>query len=608
MGTDSSTTGATLTGTTGAKPAVCTFCCWQAEVRSANPAKVDAAIDGSRGKLSLRSDDAEFFTKYTLRRYACLVLPRRNLPSSLLSWTAVALLAALCGILGALEYRWTGEISAAERQRFQATLADRLRALAREFNTQISGACSALSPTARGHRSKDSYAALFRRVEVVPLAESVPWGEPPSADNPLVVDCPPAPLPMPLPVSPEDKRLRLEFDPAYLREKLLPDYVNRYLADSGKLDYDVEVVAALRPSEVIYASLLDATHPIGALADGEVSLLNPRPVIVRFGRPPFGRPPRPGPPMQEPPPPITIGGIRVAGPGPPIESGLWVLRVRHRAGSLEVLVRQVRLRNLAVASGLLLLILATALMLVRFSRRAQRLAELEMNFVAGVSHELRTPLTVIHTAAFNLRGKLAQQPEQVEKYGALIQRESAKLAGLVEQVLRFAGAGRVASKLEPIDVPSLVERSLPPEGETEGLTIDKQIPPELPAVMTDPEAAVLALRNLIENAVKHGTAGDGWIGIAASSVPSRDGFAVEISISDHGPGIPANELDHVFQPFFRGKHAIAEQIHGTGLGLSLVKKMVEAQGGSVRVESEAGRGAAFFIRLPAAAGPAIESA
>jgi signal transduction histidine kinase len=528
-------------------------------------------------------------------------LPRRNLPLSLLSWTAVIVLAALCAILGALEYRWTGEISAAERQRFQATLAGRLRALAREFNTQISDACSALLPAARGQKFKNSYAALFRRVELVPLEEGIPWGDPPAGNNPLVVNCPPMPF--------ENQRLRLEFDAAYLREKLLPDYVNRYLADSGKLDYDVQVVAASHPGEMIYTSLLDAARPIDELADGEVGLLNPRPVIVRFGRSPFSRPPRPGPPPQEPPPPIAIGGLRVAGPGPPPEAGLWILRVRHRAGSLEALVRQVRLRNLGVASGLLLLIMATALMLVRFSRRAQRLAELEMNFVAGVSHELRTPLTVIHTAAFNLRGKLAQQPEQVEKYGALIQRESAKLAGLVEQVLRFASAGRGASKPEPIDVLSLVERSLPQAGEHEGLIIDKRIQPGLPAVLADPEAAALALRNLIENAVKHGRAADRWIGITASSVPSREGMAVEISVSDHGPGIPADELDHVFQPFFRGKHAIAEQIHGTGLGLSLVKKMVEAQGGSVRVESQAGRGATFFIRLPAASPVlAIESA
>jgi signal transduction histidine kinase len=142
---------------------------------------------------------------------------------------------------------------------------------------------------------------------------------------------------------------------------------------------------------------------------------------------------------------------------------LWLLRVRHHAGSLEAQVARVRARNLAVSGGLLVLVLGTALLLVRLSRRAQQLADLQMNFVAGVSHELRTPLAVIHTAAFNLRGKLARQPEQVEKYGALIQRESGKLSALVDQVLRFAGAstGRVLRKREEVMVETLVERSLP---------------------------------------------------------------------------------------------------------------------------------------------------
>jgi signal transduction histidine kinase len=497
----------------------------------------------------------------------------------LLSWTAVALLAALCAGLGALQYRWTGQISDAERQRLQATLASRLRALAREFDTQISGACSTILPGALPS-GDGPYAAMFRRSTVVAAGEDSPL-----ADNPLVLKCPPGP--------PDGERLLLEFDPAYLRERLFPDYVNRYLTDSGRLDYDVEVVAAARPSPVIYETLMDAANPIGASADAEVRLLGPRMGPVPFGGSPFRRPPPDGRP-DEP-------GFGAPGePGPPPEPGMWVLRVRHRAGSLEALVQQVRLRNLTVSSGLLLLILVTALMLVRFSRQAQRLAELEMNFVAGVSHELRTPLTVIHTAAFNLRGKLAQQPEQVEKYGALIQRESSKLGALVEQVLRFASAGRVARKPEPIDVAALIERSLPPGGENADLTIEKQLPADLPAVLADAEAASLALRNLVDNAIKHGTADGRWIGIAATPVPSREGLAVEISVSDHGPGIPADELEHVFEPFFRGQYAIAEQIHGTGLGLSLVKRMVETQGGSVRVESEPGRGAVFFIRLPAA--------
>jgi signal transduction histidine kinase len=114
--------------------------------------------------------------------------------------------------------------------------------------------------------------------------------------------------------------------------------------------------------------------------------------------------------------------------------------VRYRVGSLEAVVAQSRLRSLAVTAGVLLSMLATADALLRYTRRAQRLADLQMDFVAGVSHELRTPLTVIHTAAYNLQGKMANNPAQVEKYGALIQRESGRLGELVEQVLPFAGA------------------------------------------------------------------------------------------------------------------------------------------------------------------------
>jgi signal transduction histidine kinase len=256
-----------------------------------------------------------------------------------------------------------------------------------------------------------------------------------------------------------------------------------------------------------------------------------------------------------------------------------------------------------------MLILATALLLVRLSRRAQQLADLQVNFVAGVSHELRTPLAVVHTAAFNLRGKLAQQPEQVEKYGALIQRESRKLSALVEQVLRFAAASasQVLRQREPVTVEALVERSLAdasveaPAGNGSSppseIVFEKCIPPDLPYVLADPEAMGHALRNLIENAVKYGGP---WVGISAAAAPAGNGFGVEISVADRGPGIPADEIGHVFDPFFRGRRAIQDQVHGTGLGLNLVKRIVEAHGGSMRVESPPGHGATFVVRLPAA--------
>ena len=97
------------------------------------------------------------------------------------------------------------------------------------------------------------------------------------------------------------------------------------------------------------------------------------------------------------------------------------MAVTHAGGSLQAIVSRARWRNLAVSGALLVLILATGAALVRFTRQAHELAELQLNFIAGVSHELRTPLTVIRTAGFNLKGKLANSPEQVKRYGTLIQ-------------------------------------------------------------------------------------------------------------------------------------------------------------------------------------------
>ena len=572
----------------------------------------------------------------------------------------VGLLALVCAVLGALQYRWTGEISGAARQRLQASLRDRLDLLQREFDSRISGFCAALQPgpslvEALGREQayasqyrvwSQSQEPLFRRVALAVPRDGLlafydlnlntlqfepaewpadwttmrdrllrrlrrePVGLEGFATGPAITECPRFGR------GGEEEWLLAEPDVAYLRQKTFPELLNRYLADSGKLDYDAEVVEAARPSEVIYQATLDPRSPIGANEDASVHLLEPlmmsgppgrRIAPGNFGRgkgfPEPGRPPegRPGfrPPGRPGAPPFGA---------PEARPGLWLLRVRHHAGSLEAQVARVRARNLAVSGGLLVLILGTALLLVRLSRRAQQLAGLQMNFVAGVSHELRTPLAVIHTAAFNLRGKLARQPEQVEKYGALIQRESGKLSALVEQVLRFAGAsaGQVLRKREEVMVATLVERSLPDasvEAAAAGngssrlpeIIVEKRIPPDLPRVLADPEAMPHALRNLIENAIKYGGP---WVGISAAATTTRNGPAVEITVADRGPGIPADEIDHVFDPFFRGRRAIQDQVHGTGLGLNLVKRIVEAHGGSLRWKVSRGTEPGLWCAFP----------
>src|SRR5580700_9816333 len=118
-----------------------------------------------------------------------------------------------------------------------------------------------------------------------------------------------------------------------------------------------------------------------------------------------------------------------------------------------------------------------------------------------------------------------------------------------------------------------------------GCAVETHIDPGLPLVMADPMALKQALQNLFNNAAKYGTGGANWIGVSASQANGDEKGMVEIRVADHGPGIPADEQEHIFEPFFRGRRAVQDQIHGTGLGLNLTKRIVEAHGGTIRVKS-----------------------
>ncbi len=396
----------------------------------------------------------------------------------------------------------------------------------------------------------------------------------------------------------EREWLLLELNQDFIGGTLIPAMLNRYLGETGKLDYDAEVVLDANRNVLIYRSPSGRGNGTTWTPDASVTLLEILPTPA-FSDGPAGRP--------APPPSPDRTSERPGSPPQGSGHGLWLLRVHHHAGSLDAIVVQARRRNLALSAGLLLLILATIASLVRFSRRAQDVAELQMNFVAGVSHELRTPLTVIRTAAYNLRGNLANQPGQVARYGALIQSESEKLSALVEQVLRYGNvrAGRVLQERVPVAIEELIESSVQEARialEHQELVVEKRIEPGLPLVLADEVAMKHALRNLLDNALKYGTQANNWIGIIASaSVPQNGGRStVEIRIADRGPGIPPEELEHIFDSFFRGRRALQDQIHGTGLGLSLVKKIVEAHGGTVSVKSKQGEGVEFIVRIPAA--------
>ena len=569
---------------------------------------------------------------------------------NLLSWASVILLAILCAVLAVLQYRWTAQVAAGEQLRLKSNLDSRLELLRRSFNERIDSACLAFIPSSTEFAKQsveDAYLEKYRaqraaQAEIVSgIALAIPRGNevalfvPDSAGRQFVETAwpsdwtitqnkllaranggPPGPSLPQIPtlraiphfgreeegrlgrtISREQDWLILKLNDAYIARNLVPEMLNGYLGVSGKLDYDAQVVVNQVPFIPLYDSEPRPPRSKIWTPDASVALLEISPPVSAFVRASAENAP------SSPAPP----------PFPARSSGLWLLRVHHHAGSLESIVAGARRRNLALSAGLLLLILATVASLVRSSRRERQMAELQMNFVEGVSHELRTPLTVIRTAAFNLRGNLAQKPEQVARYGALIQNESEKLTALVEQVLRYGSArsGRIIAHRSPVAIDALIESTLQSSRlglENTNLTIEKKIAPDLPLALADSEAMEHVLQNLFENAVKYGTESNSsnWIGIFAAAAPPNGAPAVEIRVADHGPGIPQEEREHIFDSFYRGRRAIHDQIHGTGLGLTLAKKIVEAHGGTIAVKSQPNQGTEFIVRIPAVSAGALE--
>ena len=561
------------------------------------------------------------------------------------SWAAVALTVVLCAVLAVMQYRWIGQVAEAESHHLREDLQARLNLLRQDLNGQISSACYAYIPSHSEIQRLGRDAAYLEKVRqrrdvgdhlVRQIAVAVPddlnlilltpdrtatrmlpqpwpanWsnmqtslltrlrgGPAPLAQSSTLVDFPRFARSDSLGDArlTEQDWLLVDLDADYIGRAIVPELITRYLGQSGKAEYDAEIVVNGNSSHIIYRSPADSAQATPWVADATVPLVS----IDRM--PTAQQVASPDSPSSAPA--DSTDTVDTAPPGNP--RGLWLLRVHRRAGSLEASVVQARHRNIMLSAGLLFLILVTILSLVRFSRRAQAVAELQMNFVASVSHELRTPLTVIRTAAFNLRGALAAQPDQVTRYGSLIRQEAEKLSALVEQVLRYGNArvGRVLQKREPVTIAELIEASLLAARNADprkDLMIEKRIEPDLPLLLADKESMQHALQNLFDNALKYGAPGGDWIGVSAAASKNGGPPFVEIRVADRGPGIPADEREYIFDPFFRGRGPLQEQIHGTGLGLNLVKKIIEAHGGTITVQNRPDHGAEFIVRLPGAA-------
>ena len=280
----------------------------------------------------------------------------------------------------------------------------------------------------------------------------------------------------------------------------------------------------------------------------------------------------------------------------------WLAYIRHQPGELEAAVGAIRVRNVMISFGILVLLGGSIMLLLLFTRRAQRWARLQLEYVARIAHELRSPLAVIGFASENLADELVPDPEKARVYGQVINKESRRLTKLVESALLHSKLeSSAASEIErqPLDINSIIEAALV-DIDVSGADIHKDLADELPSVMGDEAALKSALQNLFSNAVKYSDKPCSlWVTARSKNGSGRG--AVEIEIVDHGSGIPPSDLPHIFEPFYRGKLAHDEQIEGSGIGLSLVKHVVDAHGGSIRVTSPDAGGSRFTVLLPVGA-------
>ena len=390
----------------------------------------------------------------------------------------------------------------------------------------------------------------------------------------------------------------------YIVHNFLPELTQRNfstLSESGDLEYRITVVRSHAPYTRIYVSHPQendrSSHSVEAIApllrvrsfpqasrnpdDRALGLLSWRMAALS---------------------PATAG-ISTEQPDRRREPAYWQLRVAHRSGSLADMAERTQQRQLIASSTILALLAASMMFLFVAWRRARALARQQLEFVASISHELRTPVTAMQTMAANLSDGVVRDFDQVRHYGQLIQYEARRLVDMTEQVLGFARIESARPALmEHHSVAALIHRAvqaMQSQMEDADFHCDIQLADALPRILVDAAAIERALQNLIGNALKYSSVRR-EIRIAAGVEMRRAGPAVWIAVEDHGMGIEPDELTLIFEPFRRGRAAIEQSLPGTGLGLSLVRRIVHAHGGKIDVYSEPSVGSTFTIRFPAA--------
>jgi signal transduction histidine kinase len=272
-------------------------------------------------------------------------------------------------------------------------------------------------------------------------------------------------------------------------------------------------------------------------------------------------------------------------------------------------------RNIWLSNTLLLVLMGTMAVLgilfsMRFMLRQMELSNLKSHFVSNITHELKTPLAAIRLYTETLQQRRVRDQAQEDKFLGIINKETVRLTHLINNILDFSRIEQGRKRYTYVhasvgDVVREVVDAYAFQLRDKGFDIRTQIQDGLPRVWVDRDAVSQAVLNLVDNSVKYSrhekeieirVAHENGVSGSVSR-HAVDGF-VRISVRDRGVGIPAAEQSKVFEAFYRIDKGLEHDVKGSGLGLAVVKHVVEAHGGQIEVDSHPGAGTRFSIRLP----------
>ena len=285
----------------------------------------------------------------------------------------------------------------------------------------------------------------------------------------------------------------------------------------------------------------------------------------------------------------------------------WSAAVGLKNSNIDELARNSFLHSAGATLLVLMFLFLGMALIIRATDREARLAQAKSNFVANVSHELKTPLSLLNLFSEILELGLVDNEEKKTEYYRIIRHESLRLNNVIDNILDFAKieAGRKTYKFADGDMAEVIENVLSSyryQITNSGFDVQTNLQPGLPPVVIDRDAMTQAISNLVDNAIKY--SGD----VKQLSIKTETlGSDLSIEIADHGIGIPRTEQAKVFEKFYRVGNGLVHDVKGSGLGLSLVKHIIEAHKGTISVESDVGKGSRFTILLPLARNAAGET-